>query len=354
MKIEDKNTEEYDLFLKYSEEIGLDNSMVQAAGGNTSIKIDDNLWIKASGRWLVNSRSEESMIAVSISKIKNALKKASCNDIDIINSINLKLSSNELRPSVEAPMHAILDFKYVFHTHDLNVNALAVQKNSRLMFEKILSSLNWKFIPYIKPGIELCHQLMKLKSDNDNIFILENHGLIVCGQNLDEVKKLNDEVRKRLKKLQTKTVIESQSTNSEEIINLKDTGYQFCKDETINTLAFHQPSIDKLSRGVLLPDFLVFLGPQLRVIDPTESNFLSKIEKLSQSPLPFNSCVIIANKGIIIRNDALKGTLEIVRCVYNLFSLIPDNAELKYLEENESLALLNWESEHYRQNQNKL
>ena len=87
MKIEDKNTEEYDLFLKYSEEIGLDNSMVQAAGGNTSIKIDDNLWIKASGRWLVNSRSEESMIAVSISKIKNALKKASCNDIDIIHEI---------------------------------------------------------------------------------------------------------------------------------------------------------------------------------------------------------------------------------------------------------------------------
>ena len=35
MKIADKNAQEFKLFLKYSEEIGLDNSMVQAAGGNT-------------------------------------------------------------------------------------------------------------------------------------------------------------------------------------------------------------------------------------------------------------------------------------------------------------------------------
>jgi hypothetical protein len=55
-----------------------------------------------------------------------------------------------------------------------------------------------------------------------------------------------------------------------------------------------------------------------------------------------------------VRADALKGTLEIMRCVYDLLSLIPDNADLKYLNENETLALLNWESEHYRQNQNKL
>jgi hypothetical protein len=55
-----------------------------------------------------------------------------------------------------------------------------------------------------------------------------------------------------------------------------------------------------------------------------------------------------------VRADALKGTLEIMRCVYDLLSLIPDNTDLKYLNENETLALLNWESEHYRQNQNKL
>ena len=101
-------------------------------------------------------------------------------------------------------------------------------------------------------------------------------------------------------------------------------------------------------------DFLVFLGPSLKTINPADSNFIDKIKKLSQNPLPLNSCIILAGRGIIVRADALKGTLEIMRCVYDLLSLIPDNADLKYLDENETLALLNWESEHYRQNQNKL
>jgi rhamnose utilization protein RhaD (predicted bifunctional aldolase and dehydrogenase) len=251
-------------------------------------------------------------------------------------------------------MHAILDFKYVFHTHDLNINALTVQKNSQLMFEKALNGLNWKFIPYIKPGIELCHQLVKLKSKDDNIFILENHGLIICGQDLNEIKNLNNEIRRRLKILQNRTIMGSPTKHFEKIITLKDTGYQFCEDESINALAFHQPSIDKLSQGMLLPDFLVFLGPSLKTINPADSNFIDKIKKLSQNPLPLNSCIILTGRGIIVRTDALKGTLEIMRCVYDLLSLIPDNADLKYLDENETLALLNWESEHYRQNQNKL
>jgi rhamnose utilization protein RhaD (predicted bifunctional aldolase and dehydrogenase) len=75
MKIADKNAQEFKLFLKYSEEIGLDNSMVQAAGGNTSIKIGDDMWVKASGKWLINSISEEIMVPISIARIKGRPSK---------------------------------------------------------------------------------------------------------------------------------------------------------------------------------------------------------------------------------------------------------------------------------------
>jgi len=352
MNFAHKNTEEFELFLKYSEEIGQDDSMVQAAGGNTSIKIGNNMWVKASGKWLINSKCEEIMVPVRIDKINECLQKDNCNDRDIINCVNLDLLSNDLRPSVEAPMHAILDFKYVFHTHDINVNILAVQKNSKSKFEIILNGLNWKFIPYIKPGIDLCHQLIKLKSKEDNIFILENHGLIICGQDLNQVRKLNDEVRKRLNQLEARTFF-SNDKKPHEKIDLEGTGYKFCKERFINSLAFNQQLIQRLSQGALLPDFLVFLGPNLKVISPTDKNLLSKLKKLSKGPLPFNSCIILVNKGVIIRNDALKGTLEIIRYACNLISLIPDHADLKYLNESEASALLDWESEHYRQSQNK-
>ena len=49
----------YSLFLKYSKEIGSDATMVHAAGGNTSIKLDDTMWVKASGKWLMNAQKEE-------------------------------------------------------------------------------------------------------------------------------------------------------------------------------------------------------------------------------------------------------------------------------------------------------
>ena len=142
---------EYELFLKCSKEIGLDRTMVQAAGGNTSFKDSDTMWIKASGKWLIESGSSETMVAVSISKIKDALKNDNCSYNDIIKSLDLINSPKGLRPSVETPMHAILDFKYIFHTHDIYVNALAVQKNSHIKFKELLADLNWKFIPYVKP-----------------------------------------------------------------------------------------------------------------------------------------------------------------------------------------------------------
>ena len=232
----DKNTDEYRLFLKYSKEIGMDPSMVQAAGGNTSLKQGNTMWVKASGKWLLDAQSNELMVPMSISKIKEALENKSCSDTDISNCINLEISPLGLRPSVEAPMHAVLDFKFVFHTHDININALAVQKNSKLKFENFLSGLNWKFIPYVKPGIELCRQVMQLKSKKDNVFILENHGLIVCGQSLEEVKKLSHEVRYRFKKTQGQILDEPTEVIDEEI-DLKNTGYKYCRDKFINTVS---------------------------------------------------------------------------------------------------------------------
>ena len=161
------------------------------------------------------------------------------------------------------------------------------------------------------------------------------------------------DIRVRLKKLQNKNSIESNIKPANRVVDLRNTGYKFCKDESVNSLAFYQPWIDKLTNGVLLPDFLVFLGPKLLALNPNEDDFIEKLNKSSKAPLPFNSCIILVGYGIIVRNDALRGTLEIIRCVHDLLCLIPDNADLQYLNSNETSFLLNWEAEHYRQKQNQ-
>ena len=92
MKEIEKNHDEYDSFLKNSKEIGIDPTMIQAAGGNTSLKQGNTMWVKASGRWLLDAQSNELMVPMSVSKIKEALENKSCNDTDISNCINLEIT----------------------------------------------------------------------------------------------------------------------------------------------------------------------------------------------------------------------------------------------------------------------
>ena len=194
---------------------------------------------------------------------------------------------------------------------------------------------------------------MYKRHHTDNIFILENHGLVICGHNLNEIKKLIAEVRLRLKTKINKPLIIEPEYLIHSKINLKNSGYSFCNDKFINNLAFYQPWIEKLSKGVVLPDFLIFLGPNFVVLNHNDNYLLDKLKKLSDVPLPFNSCVILANNGVLIRNDALKGTIEIAQSVYELMCRIPDTADLKYLNEKQTGELINWEAEHYRQKLNK-
>ena len=55
---------------------------------------------------------------------------------------------------------------------------------------------------------------------------------------------------------------------------------------------------------------------------------------------------------MIIRDDALKGTEEMIRCLHDLMSMLPDDVDLNYLNNDIIQSLLNWDAEKYRQKQN--
>ncbi len=351
-KIED--TEEFIKFLEFSKEIGLDSSMVQAAGGNTSIKLGDTMWVKASGKWLMNACSEEIMVPVKTSEVKSILKNEGPNDEEIINKKISDESNTNLRPSVETPLHAALDFKYVLHTHDVNIISFAILKNSKTKLDELLREFKWKFIPYIKPGIELSKLLLKLKSKEDNVFILQNHGLIVCGDDLDEIKKLNLKIRDCLQNELNKNIIIKSENNNNFEINLKNTQYKILNEDYAFDLANNKSWLKKISLGSFLPDVLIFLGPKILQIKPDEKKLSFKLNKLSKLSLPFNSCIILLGYGVIIRKDSLNGTVEMIKLLYELMHRVPEEEELEYFNDGQVLSLLNWEAEHYRQKLNQI
>src|SRR2546421_2493385 len=113
---------EIDYLLSLSARIGRNRLLTQASNGNTSIKLDRVLWIKASGKWLANALHEDILVPVDLELAKDCLRRQ--NDL---RSMSLDLSGRSLRPSIETAMHAVLGHRVVVHLHSVNSIAVAVR-----------------------------------------------------------------------------------------------------------------------------------------------------------------------------------------------------------------------------------
>jgi rhamnose utilization protein RhaD (predicted bifunctional aldolase and dehydrogenase) len=69
-----------------STRVGSDPLLVQASNGNTSIKLDGILWIKASGKWLAHAMQEEVLVPLELAEVKESIQ----NDTEIAPRCALK------------------------------------------------------------------------------------------------------------------------------------------------------------------------------------------------------------------------------------------------------------------------
>ena len=127
-----------------SAKLGNDLSLIQASGGNTSIKLDGKLLVKASGKKLKNALNEDIFVSLDLIKIRNelAINKSK-------KELNFKnICGSSLRASIETSMHAIMPYKVVLHTHSVDTIAISLLSNSYNYLDKLMKDINWKFIPY--------------------------------------------------------------------------------------------------------------------------------------------------------------------------------------------------------------
>ena len=125
-------------FKELSAALGLNPLRVQGAGGNTSIKNDHTMWIKASGTELAQAVSKNIFVAVDRSAaVAEAMGKAgdgSCKDTVIDPEI-------ALRPSIETTFHAALDWNVVAHTHSVATLAHVISPQGRVFADQKLQGL---------------------------------------------------------------------------------------------------------------------------------------------------------------------------------------------------------------------
>src|ERR1017187_8264007 len=94
-----------------SERIGRDRLLTQASTGNSSIKLEGVLWIKASGKWMADAMHEDILIPLDLAEVKERVKQ----EVDP--------AERYPRASIETAMHAVLPHRVVLHVHCVNTIA---------------------------------------------------------------------------------------------------------------------------------------------------------------------------------------------------------------------------------------
>lgn len=191
-----------------SRAIGSNIAYVQGGGGNISVKISDDLMaIKASGYELKNLTETDGFAFVNHAqvnkKIAELCKNGSGSDEEFSHEIKAatqKIDSYpDLRPSMETGFHSLLPFNYVVHSHSVYVAILLCSLEGKKIAEEIFSDFLW--ISYENPGWNVTAAIFNglKKQPKPKIIFLQNHGLIVAGDDENEVLNLHESINQKIK-----------------------------------------------------------------------------------------------------------------------------------------------------------
>ena len=196
-----------DTLVKLSRFYGANPDFILAGGGNTSVKIDDRLFVKGSGTSLA-SITADGFVELDRKPLQLLLDGELPKDIDereakfkmVIMGARIQPERKQ-RPSVEAVLHHLLPGKFVVHSHATLANVLTCCTHGEALAKELFGDkIIW--IPYVDPGFLLAKTLYwafkdyqkKTGREKPIAVFMQNHGLIVSGDTPDEIFKATDEV----------------------------------------------------------------------------------------------------------------------------------------------------------------
>jgi len=191
--------------IRISNETGVDPTLVQGGGGNTSVKTEDGqyMYIKASGTALKDMNPKQGWRRLRLDLARSVVLDKSLakmpprrREPEVVNRLLLACDDKIktiARPSVEAHLHAWLD-KCVIHLHPSAAGAYHNAKNGKQKLEKLFKDekLPPLWVPYTDPGFMLARKIARLVEDYQNrfgkspaILFLHKHGLFITAKTAD-------------------------------------------------------------------------------------------------------------------------------------------------------------------------
>lgn len=361
------NTYSYLLFeyVRMSKTAGSRNDYVQGGGGNTSIKFDKRLMaIKASGFRLDQITQDHAYAVLDYAELSNfylRTDRATLDDAEAAGSACAKATIQkidglpQLRPSVEAGFHSILD-TFVLHTHPVYANLAACSVEGAAIAADVLADLSEShaFVPYINPGAELtfiigqAREATKEKTGRTPaILFMQNHGLIITGKDADTCLALNDEVNRRI--AVAYGVCEADWPKVELSVGETDDLWVSATPWLADKLLTTDWDLGFFTKQALYPDQLVFLSGQIGVHE--QGSLASALA--SSVALPAK-CTIFRETGEVYYacKRAEAQTIEETLCaIFFIIGTIEQaGLTLCTMDEAGKEFISGWESEKYRKN----
>ncbi len=331
--------------LELSARLGSNPLLVQAGTGNTSVKIDGVLWIKASGKWLAHAGHDEILVPVDLAETRRCVQQ----NADPACECSIR-PGKSLRTSVETAMHAVLRHRVVLHVHSVNTIACAVRCDAVELLTERFAGLRWKWIPYTASGLPLARAIeaATAHSPETDILVLANHGLEVSGDDCETAERLLRDVEARIA-IKPRTPPEPDYS---QLMRLTGTsGWRLPDDPSVHALGTDAWSATVLSGGVLYPCQAIFLSPRMRV---TPRSILSDLPA-DDSPaddLPAemrNPFLIVEGAGVVV-NDRMTGpAFATLTGLAQVLQRIDDSAPIRYLDEPEVESVMSADTYRYRE-----
>ena len=302
-----------DAFRTLSARLGGDPLQIQGPGGNTSVKRDGTMWIKASGTELADAETKDIFVAVDRERAQAEIDGAG----DGTCRAAMLDAGSAIRPSIETTFHALFDQAVVAHTHSVATLAHVASDGGAAEALEKLDGMDAALVPYRKPGLPLTLAIRDHVAPRTRVVLLANHGLIVTGDSAEEVDERIREVERRLAK---------EPRAAEPSLEPAPEGWVApAGTEAIDARA---------TAGSFWPDHVVFLGPG--------------VAPSIEAALPEQRAAMHGGRAVL-RVDTKPIAVTMLRCLADVLARVPEGRTMVPIGEAAEAELMNWDAEEYRQ-----
>ena len=365
-----------DQLIEISRYYGDNPDYVIAGGGNTSVKNNDILWIKASGIPLAGI-NENGFVSLSRKKL-SLIETTSFSDDSTLREEEVKalmtkaiISPHKLRPSVETSLHNLIDYTFVVHTHPTLVNGLMCANDVEYEVEKRFGK-KALMMEYCDPGYILFKNLQERirtyraeHGRTPQIIFLQNHGVFVGANSLADIKEIYEEIMQKISEGKDLTLPSGEAGTYSSPVTRAISAYFSSRSlrsgsvncELISHFTRNRKGMEKVSLP-FSPDIIVYCKSRYLFLErEVNADEIKGLTEQFEAKYGYYPKVILQEGGGLTVVEASEKSLQIVKEVYlNLMkiSFLSEHFGGPHFMSPVQISFIdNWEVEHYRRKVSK-